>query len=95
MIAEPFPSVWHSLGDDKSALDYPTIDYINKVLTPLQRKFHLRIPRKGTARPQSQFPHIVSVTDLYIPSTGPHIFLQQNKQTDGGNIYKSLTDTWM
>ncbi len=33
MIAEPFPSVWHTLGDDKSALDYSTIDYINKVIT--------------------------------------------------------------
>ncbi len=28
----------------------------------------------------------VSVSDLYIPSIGPHIFLQQNSQTDGGNI---------
>jgi hypothetical protein len=57
MIAEPFPSVWHSLGDDNSALDYPTIDYINKVLTPLQRKSNLCIPRKGIAQPQSQFRH--------------------------------------
>ncbi len=28
----------------------------------------------------------VSVSDLYIPRTGPLIFLQQNRQTDGGNI---------
>jgi hypothetical protein len=28
----------------------------------------------------------VSVIDLYIPSNGPHIFLQQNRQADGGNI---------
>jgi hypothetical protein len=27
----------------------------------------------------------VSVSDLYIPSTGPHIFLQQNMQTDRRN----------
>jgi hypothetical protein len=29
----------------------------------------------------------VSVSDLYIPTIGPHIFLQQNRQTDHGNIY--------
>ncbi len=28
----------------------------------------------------------VSVSDLYIPTIGPPIFLQQNRQTDGGNI---------
>ncbi len=28
----------------------------------------------------------VSVGDLYIPRIGPHIFLQQNRQTDPGNI---------
>jgi hypothetical protein len=34
----------------------------------------------------------VSVSNLYIPRIGPHIWLQQNRQTDPGNIYKSLTD---
>jgi hypothetical protein len=34
----------------------------------------------------------VSVSDLYIPRIGPHIFLHQNRQTDPANIYKkSLT----
>jgi hypothetical protein len=28
----------------------------------------------------------VSVSDLYVPRIGPHIFLQQNRQTDRGNI---------
>ncbi len=28
----------------------------------------------------------VSVSNLYIPVIGPHIFLQQNKETDPGNI---------
>ena len=28
----------------------------------------------------------VSVSDLYIPRIGPHISLQQNRQTDPGNI---------
>ncbi len=61
----------------------------------LQRKSHLCVPRKGIARPQSQFPH------------GPLIFLQQNRQTltdtwmwklglrprnsFSGNIYIELT----
>ncbi len=30
-----------------------------------------------------------SVSDLYIPRIGPHIFLQQNRQTDPENIYIS------
>jgi hypothetical protein len=86
MIAEPFPSVWHSLGDDNSALDYPTIDYINKVLTPLQRKSHLCIPQKRNCAASVQISTFtLSVSDLYIHRIGPHNFLQ-NKQTDGGNI---------
>jgi len=28
----------------------------------------------------------VSVSDLYIPRIGPHIFLQQNRQTNRGNV---------
>ncbi len=28
----------------------------------------------------------VSVSDLYIPTIGPPIFLQQNRQADRGNI---------
>jgi hypothetical protein len=28
----------------------------------------------------------VSVSNLYIPRISPHIFLQQNRQIDGGNI---------
>jgi hypothetical protein len=28
----------------------------------------------------------VAVSDLYIPGIGPHISLQQNRQTDPGNI---------
>ncbi len=35
----------------------------------------------------------VSVSDLYIPRIGPHIWLQQNRQTDPGNN-KSVTDIW-
>jgi hypothetical protein len=36
-----------------------------------------------------QFHIHVSVSDLYIPSIGPHIFCNQNRQIDPGNIYKS------
>jgi hypothetical protein len=45
----------------------------------------LCILRKGIALPQFQFPH-VSVSDLYIPRIGPHIFRQPKRQTDCGNI---------
>jgi hypothetical protein len=34
----------------------------------------------------------VSVSDLYIPRIGPHIFLQKNRQTDGGK-YINLSQT--
>jgi len=45
-------------------------------------------PEKGIDRHQSycNFHIHVSVIDLYISSIGPHIFLQQNRQADGGNI---------
>ncbi len=46
-------------------------------------------------RLSSNFNIHVSVIDLYIPRIGPHIFLQQNRQIDGGNIYESLTDICM
>jgi hypothetical protein len=38
----------------------------------------------------------VSVTDLYISRIGPHIFLQQNRQTHRGNICinRSQTREW-
>jgi hypothetical protein len=52
----------------------------------LQGKSHKCIPFLRIARPQSQFPLHVSVRDLYIPSIGPHILLQQIRQTDPGNI---------
>ncbi len=35
-----------------------------------------------------------SVSDLYIPRISLPILLQPNRQTDPGNIYKSLRDTW-
>ncbi|XP_023930425.1 glutaminyl-peptide cyclotransferase-like isoform X2 [Lingula anatina] len=32
LICYPFPSVWHKPSDDESALDYTTIDNLNKIL---------------------------------------------------------------
>ncbi len=32
LIPSPFPHVWHTNGDDKSILHYPTIDDLNKIL---------------------------------------------------------------
>ncbi len=37
----------------------------------------------------------VHVSVLYIPSIGPHISCNQNRQIDPWNIYKSLIDTWI
>jgi hypothetical protein len=34
----------------------------------------------------------VSVSDLYIPVIGLPILLQENRWTERGNIYRSLTD---
>ncbi len=52
-------------------------------------------PEKGLRGISPNFHIRVSVSDLYIPTIGPPIFLQlQNRQTDFG-IYKSLTETWM
>ena len=55
----------------------------------LQRKSHLCIPRKGSARPQSQFSHSCAFEQFIYSRDWVHIFfLQQNRQTDSfyGNI---------
>ena len=44
-------------------------------------------PEKELRGLSSNFHIHVSVRDLYIPRIDPHIFLQQNRQTDFGNIY--------
>ncbi len=49
-------------------------------------KFETNNPRKGIARPQSQFPHSC-VCDLFnIPTIDLPILLQENIWTDPGNI---------
>ncbi len=59
-----------------------------KASFPLQRKSHLCIPRKGIARPQSQFPHsCICERFIHILPGSVHIFsMQQNRLTDSGNI---------
>jgi hypothetical protein len=62
-------------------------------LLTLYRKSHLCSPKKGIyvfpekGRGLSPNSYIhVSVSDLYIPRIGPHIWLQQKRQTDPRNI---------
>ncbi len=43
-------------------------------------------PEKELRGLSPNFHILVSVSDLYIPRIGPPIFLQQNRQTDSGNI---------
>ncbi len=59
------------------------------ILTTLQRKSHLCIPRKGIAWRQSQFPHSWVCECLYIPRIGPHISCSRIGRLILG-IYKSL-----
>jgi hypothetical protein len=63
------------------------------VMSPaLQGKYHLCVFFFWELRGLSPNFHMhVSVSDLYIPRIGPHISLQQKRQTDP-EIYKSLTD---
>jgi hypothetical protein len=49
-----------------------------------QRNFNLYIPRKGIARPQSQFPHCCVY--IFLRSVHLFIFLQHKRQADCGNI---------
>jgi hypothetical protein len=52
----------------------------------LQRTYHSVFSEKELRGPSPNYHIHVSVSDLYIPRIGPHIFLQQNRQTDRGNI---------
>jgi hypothetical protein len=57
---------------------------LDVALILLSVKCTLCIPGKEIAQPNF---HIhFSVSNLYIPRIGPHIFLQQNKQTNRVNI---------
>ena len=56
------------------------------------RKFETNIPRKGISGPQSQFHIHVSVSELYIPTMGLPVLLEEICRLILG-IYKSLKDT--
>jgi hypothetical protein len=72
---------------DKLDGNHPLKSYLNAVKessgrTALQRNLNLCISRNGIARTISPDFHIhVSASDLFIPTFGPPIFLQQNRQT--------------
>jgi hypothetical protein len=52
----------------------------------LQRQFRLYIPFLRTARPQLQFLHSCVCERFICSQDGSTYFLQQNRQTDSGNI---------
>ncbi len=66
-----------------------------KLRSALQRKSHLCIPRKGIARPKSQFPHSC-VFERFIYSQDQSTYFPASRiGRPILGIYKSLTDTWM
>ncbi len=56
----------------------------------LQRNFDLCIPRKGTARPQSQFPHLC-VCERFIYSHDPSTYFPAAEYADRSWEYKNST----
>jgi hypothetical protein len=59
------------------------------------RKFEQIFPEKDLRGLSSNFHIHVSVSDLYVPTIGLPILLQENTWTDPRGIYNSLTETWM
>jgi hypothetical protein len=80
------PPTWFSCCDFRDDVLLSTTALLFQQLHSLQRKSHLWVPRREL-RGLSPNSYIhVSVSDLYIPRICPHIWLQQNRQTDPGNI---------
>ena len=73
----------------------PEIANKNGLLTAKNQnqKLETDTPRNGIVRPQSRFPHSVSVSVLFIPTIDLPILLQEICGPLLG-IFKSLTDTW-
>jgi hypothetical protein len=72
----------------------PEIANKNGLLTAKNQnqKLETDTPRNGIVRPQSRFPHSVSVSVLFIPTIDLPILLQEICGPILG-IFKSLTDT--
>ncbi len=47
--ATPFPRVWHKIGDNKSAVDYPTVEKLNKIFR-IFVAYYLQIPAPESAQ---------------------------------------------
>jgi hypothetical protein len=59
----------------------------------LQRKSYLGYQKKELRGLSPSFHIHASVSDLYVPRIDPHIFLQQNRQADLGNMYINRSQT--
>jgi hypothetical protein len=79
--------IWREkyLGHIKHTFDIYNTEHGNNI-------FYLRFFFMGSSLLCFCFHIQVSVSDSYIPRIDTHIWLQQNRQTDPGKIYKSRTD---
>jgi hypothetical protein len=69
-----------------AALVHVALWHMAIVQHALQRKSIFVFPEKELRGLSPNFHIHVSVSDLYIPRIGPHIFLRQNRQIEPGNI---------
>jgi hypothetical protein len=73
----------------KNRVNYTLFDFL-EMQGALHRNFNLCIfPEKELHGLSPNFPIHVSMRNLYIPTFGPPIVLQQNRQTDQGYINRS------
>ncbi len=90
--SRPMPSLWYAMRS--SVLEPPGVHTQDHWHTAKKIQIYV-CPEKKLRGLSPNFHIHVSVSDLYIPTIGPPIFLQPNRQTNRGNMYKSLTETWM
>ncbi len=89
---ETFPPPPHALSFLQQSLYHRNISSL-KTIYALQRNFELCIPRKGIARPESQFPHsCVCERSIYFPRL-VHLFSCCRIGRPIMGIHKSLTET--
>jgi hypothetical protein len=77
--------VGSSVRAQRSLLGYIVAQKVAALLTATKKPF-MYSQEEELLRLSPNFHIHVSVSDLYIPRIDPHIFLQQNRQTDHGNI---------